>query len=452
MQAGSLSFANNNNNYVDRWIDLSSSFFDETHYNNNNNRQNTSSIFSLTNDIGSRPNTSKSSFSTNLFILKDKTNISINSSDYSSVRRKPRRPDTIEKISKHPLVNSFPVLEQEQNAVTNQINEKKQVFYDISKLFLICKHSILRLNSNSSSNEEESLNPNSNSTFNSTSRTNSTNFKSLIFLPRCFQHHQMKKWMKERYKDQGYSIKKNYKCPPSACERSTQPNAINNFNNNSYNMLSYRYLRYQSDNYQNNKRVKELLCRYCHGVNWLPCESYFKHLFYAHGIMSEINRYTYSDDCCNILSIEKIRTSEFLTCFKQNLKIKEFSRNIFAIVETKLIPEPLKFYSSTINGGFKRMHALCPHCSTWIRLGWCEHDKIMNEEEVYLKNVNTIRNLNNAYYDIFNDNSSLSFIQRRERNKIEGLYENYFRHYIECNYGRFQNRCLYIDIKISPSV
>lgn len=40
----------------------------------------------------------------------------------------------------------------------------------------------------------------------------------------------------------------------------------------------------------------------------------------------------------------------------------------------------------------------------------------------------------------------MSYIQTRNREDIEGIYENYFTHYIQCDLATFRTKCLYVQV------
>lgn len=77
-----------------------------------------------------------------------------------------------------------------------------------------------------------------------------------------------------------------------------------------------------------------------------------------------------------------------------------------------------------------------PHCENWIRLGWCEYDEIIRDS---FQDFESLRNLNADY-------NGMSYIQTRNREDIEGIYENYFTHYIQCDLATFRTKCLYVQV------
>ncbi|CAI4059742.1 hypothetical protein SUVZ_04G2890 [Saccharomyces uvarum] len=253
--------------------------------------------------------------------------------------------------------------------------------------------------------------------------------KQLIFLPRCFQHHSIRGWMKDRYSEFGYKIKRNQHCPPSACAQTL-------YNTNRCNsglftpsdldsLIIYKFMRY-SDN------KKELMCRFCQGSNWVIAENYLKHLFFAHGISSEFKPHTLYQFESKLLKIQGKNVN-----FKiQVSKEAQFSKKILSSLVVSVIPSPLAYYTQTLNGGFRRIHVKCPCCESWIRLGWCEYDEIIKDS---FQDFESLRNLN-ADYD------GMSYIQTRNREEIEGIYENYFTHYIQCDLTRFRTKCLYVQV------
>ena len=397
MNSSSSNF-DNNSHYIDFWIESNSNL----------------DIPSEIQESKTRPVSAISSISAGLSLLKEKTNISNSGSEYGSMKRKKR-------ANSENCPNKINILLYDRNS-----NDRGQQFVEFSGKLKSCKHDI---NANETATEKG---------------------KQLVFLPRGYQHHLMKKWMKARYIEQGYELKKNYQCPPSPCIYNKS------FENLSFqqeiNLISYRYMRYQKNSSNEicstNNELKEVICRFCHGVNWVSCKNYFKHLFCAHGIMTEIKQNEFHwgiQNYSNLIQVEEHKLNGFCTIYTQILRVYDFSRNILPYFSVSLIPLPTKFYSNTVNGGFKRIHVLCPNCSTWVRLGWCEHDDIMKEDEIYINNIDTIRNLSSDY-DIFS--GTTSYIQTKDRTQIEGLYENYFSHYIGCDFSKFQNRCLYVQIDI----
>ncbi|CCC71816.1 hypothetical protein NCAS_0I01480 [Naumovozyma castellii] len=246
----------------------------------------------------------------------------------------------------------------------------------------------------------------------------------MVFLPRSFQHHVIKKWMKEKYDHDGYILKKNYNCPPSACVKNQEIYGNDNNNILPLNWISHRYIR-------NSNLSKELLCRFCKGYNWIDVGKYFRHLFLAHGILTEIKpkgRKKYV--------VEDLQFSDFFTVGVQKIEMKKFSSNLLPLLNVSLIPVPEGYYSQTLNTGFRRSHVCCPNCKNWFRLGWCEHDVIVREDQ---QNFDSIRDYNLNY-------DHISYTQKRDRDSIEGLYDNYFTHYVRCTYTKFDGRCLYVQV------
>ncbi|CAI4037315.1 hypothetical protein SMKI_02G1850 [Saccharomyces mikatae IFO 1815] len=252
--------------------------------------------------------------------------------------------------------------------------------------------------------------------------------KQLIFLPRSFQHHSIRGWMKDRYSEFGYKLKRNQHCPPSACVqtlyntgRSTNEDSLPNDLDS---LIIYKFMRYSD-------KKKELMCRFCQGSNWIVAESYLKHLFFAHGILSEFKPHTLFHFESKLLKIK-----ENINYKIQVLKEAEFRKSILSSLNVSIIPLPLAYYTQTLNGGFRRIHVKCPHCESWVRLGWCEYDEIIKDS---FQDFESLRNLN-ANYD------GMSYVQTRSREEIEGIYENYFTHYIQCDLARFRTKCLYVQV------
>lgn len=254
----------------------------------------------------------------------------------------------------------------------------------------------------------------------------------LLLLPRSFQHHKVQKWMKKQYLDQNYELKKNFQCPPSRCNINcnyTEPPGVND----ELNWISYRFMRHSTDS----TNCKEVMCRFCHGRNWVKTANYFKHLVLAHGIMTQVK-----PEYLDSLTVREFEITDYFIVKMQTIYLNEFSRNLLPYLKVSFIPIPNRYYSKIINGGFRRTHVMCPKCSKWIRIGWCEHDEII--KEVY-EDFDSFRNFNREDY------SKISYIQKRDRSSIEGIYENYFTHYIECDFTKFQSKCLYVQV-VNPSL
>lgn len=244
----------------------------------------------------------------------------------------------------------------------------------------------------------------------------------ILVMPRSFQHHRIQRWLKKHLVDQGYELSKNFQCPPSRCVHDRGPHSGDL---HYINWISYRYTRHSG-------RGKEVMCRFCHGRNWVNTSVFFKHLFLAHGIMTQIRPGSLSG-----FTVETFKLTEWFTVNVQTVRSVEFTRNLMPFLEVYLVPVPRKSFSKVLSNGFRRTHVLCPNCSKWIRLGWCEYDEIIKQD---CEDFDSFRNLNNENY------ARISYIQKRDRNSIEGLYENFFIHYIECDSARFQSRSLYVQV------
>lgn len=244
----------------------------------------------------------------------------------------------------------------------------------------------------------------------------------MLVLPRSFQHHRIQRWLKKHIVDQGYELAKNFQCPPSRCINDLAPSWATL---DDVNWISYRYTRQSADG-------KEVMCRFCHGRNWIRGSNFFKHLFLAHGIMTQIKPGSLSN-----FEEESFTIAGCFTVKVQTVRSVDFSRNLLPLLQVSLVPIPRKSFSKVLSNGFRRTHVLCPHCSKWIRLGWCEYDEIIKQD---FEDFDSFRNLNNENY------ARISYVQKRDRSSIEGLYENYFMHYIECDFVRFQSKPLYVQI------
>lgn len=243
-------------------------------------------------------------------------------------------------------------------------------------------------------------------------------------LPRSFQHHRIQTWLKKHILDQGFDLAKNFQCPPSRCAEdrfSASPRAADD----DVNWISYRYMRHSAEG-------KEVLCRFCHGRNWIRAGNFFRHLFLAHGIMTQIKPGSLSGFAAETLSI-----TDYFTVQIEVIRSVDFSRNLLPLLDVSLMPIPRKCFSKVLSNGFRRTHVLCPRCSRWIRLGWCEYDEIIRQD---FEDFDSLRNLNRENY------LRISYVQKRDRNSIEGLYENFFVHYIECDFARFQSKTLYVQV------
>lgn len=295
-----------------------------------------------------------------------------------------------------------------------------------------------------------------------------------LYTPRTFQHHQCTKLMSTNYQLQGYEVKKNYRCPQSACyhivdevkeeeknlqdkeqnanekdeEGKNESEEVEDFveplsypsehaPNTDYlrNLLTYRYMRVRK---RDNK--KQVMCRLCAGVNWIETRNYFKHMFLAHGLISRFNDTTkwYRQKRKNNTIIkEKIET--YFTIFIESIKSPDikFCRDILPLIQIDSIPLPIRYYSDLRSSGFRRTHVMCPSCKRYIRIGWCEHDEIIKRQYEDFESLNIAT---------FKDYSRLSYVQTRKRGDIEGIYENYFVHYVECNFSNYDSTCLYVII------
>ncbi|CCD22907.1 Ecm8p NDAI_0A07530 [Naumovozyma dairenensis CBS 421] len=249
----------------------------------------------------------------------------------------------------------------------------------------------------------------------------------LVYLPRTFQHHKIHKLVKQRQFELGYSLRKNIQCPLSACSNVKESSALaNNKYESALNWVSYKYIR-------SKEGKKDVMCRFCLGSNWIEGVHFFRHLFLAHGIITEINQEGKAKLPYKLINKE---INQNTTLYIEQLNIPKFSRTLLPFLSVSFIPMPFKYYSRRLNGGFRRTHVLCPSCSNWVHLGWFEHDEIIKEG---YQNFDSIRNFNIDYQNI-------SYIQERDRRLIEGLYENYFIHYIHCGLSRLSSKCMFVEI------
>lgn len=262
--------------------------------------------------------------------------------------------------------------------------------------------------------------------------------KNKLYLPRSFQHHKLTRMMRLSYESQSYEVKKNFKCPPSACILESHLESDTSCNHSSSagpikrtDLINYRYLRSRDSR-------KEIMCRFCLGVNWVDSTIYFKHLFLAHGIITRLDNTT---DWYHINqkknNITTIKLEDYMTFYVQEVKSSaiQFTRNVLPHVVVRLLPIPSTYYSSIMGSGFRRTHVLCPNCNRYIRIGWCEHDEIIQRQYEDFESLNI---------QTFKEYSRISYIQTRNRQEIQGVYENYFVHYLECNFRDYDSTCLYI--------
>lgn len=243
-----------------------------------------------------------------------------------------------------------------------------------------------------------------------------------IYHPRSFQHHVVTKQLKESYQDQ-FCLRKNFKCPKSACKDNDRESTATT----PLNWVSYRYLRTDLAT-----GTRQVMCRFCRGKNWIRIDRYFQHLCFAHGIQTQIKPDRLSRWDSGI-KVEIRDMGEFYTTRIQTI-VTPFNREHLKLLDVNLIPLPKNFFSTSLRGGIKRLHVQCRTCLHWIRLGYCEYDEIVKEEF--------------EDYDSFtsNDLENMCYTQSRARQEIEGLYENYFAHYIDCNFLHFQSKCLYVQV------
>lgn len=277
--------------------------------------------------------------------------------------------------------------------VSGEVNKSHDVYLELSVRESVCKHSRLI-----------------------------QQHRALV-LPRSFQHHRIQKWLKRQILEQGFELKKNFQCPPSRCSNDGPLQRVAQSN---VDWVSYRYMRI-------GETGKQVLCRLCHGRNWVAGCRFFRHLFLAHGIMTQI-RPNYAAN----FAVETLRISDYYAVQIQTIRSVEFTRNLAPFLEATLVPLPEKTFSKVLNNGFRRTHVICPHCFRWIRLGWCEYDEIIRQD---YEDFDSFRNFNAENY------AKMSYVQKRDRDAIEGLYENYFVHYVECDFARFQSRYLYVQVE-----
>lgn len=266
-----------------------------------------------------------------------------------------------------------------------------------------------------------------------------------LYIPRSFQHHKLSKIMRINYELQGYELRKNFQCPKSAClenhediiSDSSSHSSSHIEQQNLTNLVTYRYMRVNKSANKNAYK-KQVMCRLCAGVNWVDTTNYFKHLFLAHGLISRFDKSTswYQRQHKKLITREKIENyfTFYVECIRSHdLK---FCRDIFQLLQFEALPVPLRYYSDLMKSGFRRTHVMCPYCKRYIRIGWCEHDEIIRRqfEDFESFNIST-----------FKEYARLSYVQTRKRDEVEGLYENYFVHYIECNFSKYESTCLYVS-------
>lgn len=255
-----------------------------------------------------------------------------------------------------------------------------------------------------------------------------------LYTPRTFQHHRLTKIMRANYELQGYDVKKNYQCPKSACQQDQDPSSpapCGNRFEDLNNLAIYRYMRVRKKD-----GAKQVMCRLCSGVNWIDTCDYFKHLFLAHGLISKFNRstawYKKSEEL-----ILKETIENYYTVFIESTSAVKFCRNVFPLISLESIPLPIKYYSDLMSSGFRRTHVLCTSCRRYIRIGWCEHDEIIRRQYEDFESLNIAT---------FKEYARLSYVQTRKREEVEGIYENYFVHYVDCNFSKYDSSCLYVTI------
>ncbi|CCF57031.1 hypothetical protein KAFR_0C00350 [Kazachstania africana CBS 2517] len=234
--------------------------------------------------------------------------------------------------------------------------------------------------------------------------------KSLFIPPRSFQHHIIPKWLKENYSTGGFELFRDMNSSDSPCDTITMENI---------DWISYRYLRKTQDS-----ETKEVLCRFCVGKNWLDFRFYFKHLLFSHGIITKLK--------------------DPNEPMQKTLFFQQSSWDTVIIFE--LLPLPDLFYSFKFNTGNRRTHVKCPSCYMWIRLGWCEYDEILDlsasNDVDFFKTINLLRD--DKIKDEKAEYEKFTLTQKRDRSLIDGFYENYFKHYVECN--EIDLNSLYVDV------
>lgn len=220
--------------------------------------------------------------------------------------------------------------------------------------------------------------------------------KKMLFLPRIFQHHRITKWLSDYYLTQRFKVIINTEFKGSPC------NTLN-VKNYDYCWVDFKYMRIKDEtDYDNSDVEKEILCRFCYGKNWIPILSVFEHLFKSHGIITWYDNVNGKKDKFSAIEILSDQTS----------------------VKVKLLPLPEKYFALKLSDGTQRTHVKCSNCLNWIRLGWCEYDEILITD-----NSNDIIEMNIEDPNIVNGKV---ITQQRERKSINGFYENYFEHYVNC--------------------
>lgn len=225
-----------------------------------------------------------------------------------------------------------------------------------------------------------------------------------IFRGRLLQNHIIYKWEKKRYESFGYTIYKNFECP------SSNVSELNSFNEDNYEnkkkiILSYRYIRYKD-----NGIVKEIMCRYCYGKNWILREKYFEHLFWAHGVITYFNTNMISQDYLKheTYSIEgnKDQIKRVIVTQKLLISLGGLNDGFCQIIQAlcaELIPMPDTYKNIVTitelgSVSLQQVQVVCKTCNMEINL---------------LDSTKTGKNLSGLH------------------DKLEGLYENYMVHYVE---------------------
>ena len=248
-----------------------------------------------------------------------------------------------------------------------------------------------------------------------------------VYMPRSFQHHVLTAHLKNVYENtQGYTLRKNYQCPPSRCCEVKPKNKEESLEMvkpviDDINLVTWRYSRTkkicESEQLKKHHKVTEYMCRYCKEKTWISNIHYFEHLFTSHGILTSMkpsfqkstsdefrlvkdvhygngrtctnNRDITGVTCSHVEEEKSIKTFErgkdagsyFDIASDDNTSIKIFTkckianpyhflnRNILPHLSVQLLPLPLKMFQEVITKKThfnKRVFSQCPYCFCWV--------------------------------------------------------------------------------------
>ncbi|KAL6950125.1 hypothetical protein ACO0QE_000800 [Hanseniaspora vineae] len=148
-----------------------------------------------------------------------------------------------------------------------------------------------------------------------------------VYMPRSFQHHLLTAPLKTLYEDtQGYSLRKNYQCPPSRCCALGPKDEVELINMagpvvNDIDLVTWRYSRTQKVKKSGPSKcytITEYMCRYCKEKTWVSNRRYFEHLFKAHGILTSLNTSFTKTEGDNFTIVKDVHYGNGRTCMNNS--------------------------------------------------------------------------------------------------------------------------------------